>query len=289
MVDPTQHGPTVRRRLLGQQLRALREGAGVTLAEAAEAIRGSTSKVSRLETGQSPFRQRDVADLLTCYGLTDVEERDAVLSAARQASVPGWWRTYGDTLPGWLATYVDLEDAAQLIRTYELQLVPGVLQTEEYARAVISRGLASSHPPEVIEERVRLRMSRQQLLTREGAPDVWVVIDEAVLRRVVGSAEVMRAQIEHLIDTAKTPNVTVQVLPFSAGLHSADGGAFTLLRFAEPELPDVVYVERLISGVLLDRRDEVDRYTAVMNQLSVESASPDDTVDILTGLLEEVR
>jgi transcriptional regulator with XRE-family HTH domain len=278
----------VRRRLLGQQLRALREGAGVTLAEAAEAIRGSTSKISRLETGQSPFRQRDVADLLTRYGVTDVEERDTVLSAARQASVPGWWRAYGDTLPAWLATYVDLEDAAQLIRTYELQLVPGVLQTEGYARAVISRGLASS-PPEVIEERVRLRMSRQQLLTREGAPDLWVVIDEAVLRRAVGGPDVMRAQIEHLIDTAKTPNVTVQLLPFSAGLHSADGGAFTLLRFAEPELPDVVYVERLISGVLLDRREEVDRYTAVMNQLSVESATPDDTVDILTGLLEEVR
>lgn len=286
-MNPTQHGPTVRRRLLGQQLRVLREGAGVSLADAAEAIRGSTSKISRLETGQSPFRQRDVADLLTRYGMTDVEERDAVLGAARLASVPGWWRAYGDALPGWLATYVDLEDAAQLIRTYELQLVPGVLQTEEYARAVISRGLASS-PPDVIEDRVRLRMSRQQLLTRDGAPDVWVVLDEAVLRRMVGGARVMREQLEHLIDTAKTPNVTVQILPFSAGLHAADGGAFTLLRFAEPELPDVVYVERLVNGVLLDRREDVDRYTAAMNQLCVESATPDDTVEILTGLLEEI-
>jgi hypothetical protein len=134
-----------------------------------------------------------------------------------------------------------------------------------------------------------LRLSRQRVLTREGAPDVWVVLDEAVLRRVVGGPGVMRAQIEHLIDLAKTPNVTVQVLPFSAGLHSGEGGAFTLLRFAEPELPDVVHVERLTGGVLLDRRDEVDRYTGAMNQLCVESATPEDTVEILTGLLGELR
>ena len=282
------HGPAIRRRLLGRRLRELRERAGVSPAEAAEAIRGSTSKISRLETGQSPFRDRDVADLLTRYGLQGPEERDAVLALARQANFPGWWREYGDTLPSWLSTYIDLEDAAELVRIFEWRLVPDLLQTEDYARAVISRACAGS-PDEVIENQVRLRMGRQQVLAQPDPPDLWVVLDEAVLRRGVGSAEIMRAQIEQLIDTAKTPNVTVQVLPFSAGLHSGDGGAFTLLRFTEPQLPDVVYLERLTGGVFLERREETDHYTAVMNRLCIESTPPEDTVEILTSVLQGIR
>ncbi len=279
-------GPTVLRRLLGAQLRRLRERQGITREEAGYAIRASGSKMSRLELGRVGFKERDVADLLTLYGVTDERERESLLELARDANTPGWWHRYGDVLPGWFETYVGLEEAAALIRTYEVQFIPGLLQTEEYARAVISLG-NSAAPPEEIEQRVSLRITRQKLLTRGDGPRLWAVVDEAALRRPIGGREVMRGQIERLIEVSKLPGVILQVLPFRVGGHTAEAGAFTILRFPESDLPDVVYVEQLTSALYLDRRDDVDAYMEAMERLCVVSAPPDNTAEILSRILQE--
>jgi transcriptional regulator with XRE-family HTH domain len=279
-------GPTVLRRLLGAQLRRLRERQGITREEAGYAIRASGSKMSRLELGRVGFKERDVADLLTLYGVTDDTEREALLALAQDANSPGWWHRYGDVLPGWFETYVGLEEAAALIRTYEVQFIPGLLQTEGYARAVISLG-NSTAPREEIEQRVSLRITRQKILTRGDGPRLWAVVDEAALRRPIGGRDVMRGQIERLIEATKLPGVILQVLPFRVGGHTAEAGAFTILRFPESDLPDVVYVEQLTSALYLDRRDDVDAYMEAMERLCVVSAPPDDTAEILSRILQE--
>lgn len=279
-------GPTVLRRLLGAQLRRLRERQGITREEAGYAIRASGSKMSRLELGRVGFKERDVADLLTLYGVMNERERESLLELAQDANTPGWWHRYGDVLPGWFETYVGLEEAAALIRTYEVQFIPGLLQTEDYARAVISLG-NSAAPPEEIEQRVSLRITRQKLLTRGDGPRLWAVVDEAALRRPIGGREVMRGQIERLIEATKLPNVILQVLPFRVGGHTAEAGAFTILRFPESDLPDVVYVEQLTSALYLDRRDDVDAYMEAMERLCVVSAPPDNTAEILSRILQE--
>jgi len=279
-------GPTVLRRLLGAQLRRLRERQGITREEAGYAIRASGSKMSRLELGRVGFKERDVADLLTLYGVNDDTDRDTLLALAQDANSPGWWHRYGDVLPGWFETYVGLEEAAALVRTYEVQFIPGLLQTEEYARAVISLGNSAS-PPEEIEQRVSLRITRQKVLTRGDAPRLWAVVDEAALRRPIGGRDVMRGQIERLIEATKLPGVILQVLPFRVGGHTAEAGAFTILRFPESDLPDVVYVEQLTSALYLDRRDDVDSYMEAMERLCVVSAPPDNTAEILSRILQE--
>ncbi|MCW2861608.1 MAG: transcriptional regulator [Actinoallomurus sp.] len=279
-------GPTVLRRLLGAQLRRLRERQGITREEAGYAIRASGSKMSRLELGRVGFKERDVTDLLTLYGVTDETDRDTLLALAQDANSPGWWHRYGDVLPGWFETYVGLEEAAALVRTYEVQFIPGLLQTEAYARAVISLG-NSTAPPEEIEQRVSLRTTRQKLLTRGDSPRLWAVVDEAALRRPIGGRDVMRGQIERLIEATKLPGVILQVLPFRVGGHTAEAGAFTFLRFPESDLPDVVYVEQLTSALYLDRRDDVDSYMEAMERLCVVSAPPDDTAEILSRILQE--
>jgi len=279
-------GPTVLRRLLGAQLRRLRERQGITREEAGYAIRASGSKMSRLELGRVGFKERDVTDLLTLYGVTSETDRETLLALAQDANSPGWWHRYGDVLPGWFETYVGLEEAAALVRTYELQFVPGLLQTEDYARAVIALGNSSS-PPEEIEQRVSLRMTRQKLLARGDAPRLWAVVDEAALRRPIGGRDVMRGQIERLIEATKLPGVILQVLPFRVGGHTAEAGAFTILRFPESDLPDVVYVEQLTSALYLDRRDDVDAYMEAMERLCVVSAPPDNTAEILSRILQE--
>ena len=279
-------GPTVLRRLLGAQLRRLRERQGITREEAGYAIRASGSKMSRLELGRVGFKERDVADLLTLYGVTDDTDRDTLLALAQDANSPGWWHRYGDVLPGWFETYVGLEEAAALVRTYEVQFIPGLLQTEEYARAVISLGNSAS-PPDEIEQRVSLRITRQKLLTRGDAPRLWAVVDEAALRRPIGGRDVMRGQIQRLIEATKLPGVILQVLPFRVGGHTAEAGAFTILRFPESDLPDVVYVEQLTSALYLDRRDDVDSYMEAMERLCVISAPPDNTAEILSRILQE--
>jgi transcriptional regulator with XRE-family HTH domain len=279
-------GPTVLRRLLGAQLRRLRERQGITREEAGYAIRASGSKMSRLELGRVGFKERDVADLLTLYGVTDDTDRETLLALAQDANSPGWWHRYGDVLPGWFETYVGLEEAAALIRTYEVQFIPGLLQTEEYARAVIALGNSAASPEE-IEQRVSLRATRQKLLTRGDSPRLWAVVDEAALRRPIGGRDVMRGQIERLIEATKLPGVILQVLPFRVGGHTAEAGAFTILRFPESDLPDVVYVEQLTSALYLDRRDDVDSYMEAMERLCVVSAPPDKTAEILSRILQE--
>jgi transcriptional regulator with XRE-family HTH domain len=283
---PAGGGPKVQRLLVGAKLRRLRTDIGLSREEAAEAIRASAWKIHRLENGQVGFKQRDLVDLLERYGVTDPDEIDELLTLAREANVPGWWQHYGDVLPQWFRTYVDLESAATLIRTYEGMFVPGLLQTDDYMRAVIRD--ASLESSEEVGRRVRLRMARQTLLTREHPPRLWAVVDEAALRRPVGGREVMRGQLERLIDATKLANVTLQVLPFGAGAHPAMVGAFSILRFADRELPDVVYLEHLTNAVYLDKRAEVERYLDVMELLCVDSEPPTKTVDLLTKILNQL-
>ncbi|MFG1701400.1 helix-turn-helix domain-containing protein [Nonomuraea sp. NPDC049309] len=279
-------GPTALRILLGSQLRKLREAKNVTREEAGHIIRGSESKISRMELGRVGFKERDVADLLTLYGVVDEEARAAVLDLVATANEPGWWHRFNDVLPTWFQAYVGLEEAATRIRTYEVQFVPGLLQTKEYARAVVTAGAAGIGAEE-IARRVDLRLERQKIFDKPDGPVFWAVIDEAALRRPIGGVEVMRAQIEHLIDLMRQPNITIQIMPFSFGGHSAEGGAFSILRFADTDLPDVVYVEQLASALYLDKREDVDRYTEVMERLCAVSTTPDETIELLRTIADE--
>ncbi|MFH8410328.1 helix-turn-helix domain-containing protein [Streptomyces sp. NPDC018019] len=282
-IDHPRGGPTVLRIILGTQLRRLREAAGITREAAGEAIRGSHAKMCRLELGRVGCKERDVADLLTLYKVTDEDERAGFLALARGTSTPGWWHRYSDVLPGWFETLIGLEEAASVIRTYEVQFIPGLLQTADYARAVCRLGSLSRTE---IERRVELRLQRQALLTAPGAPRLWAVIDEASLRRPLGGPGVMPAQLRHLLEMARRPNITVQVAPFHLGGHAAAGGPITILRFLEPDLPDIVYLEQLTSALYLDKRDDVDHYLAVMDRLSAQSESPRTTQAILEELVE---
>jgi transcriptional regulator with XRE-family HTH domain len=280
-------GPTVRRMLVGAQLRRLRTEAGLSREQAGEAIRASEWKIHRLENGQVGFKERDIIDLLRLYGVTDPDEVAAFLLLTREANNPGWWQHYGDVLPQWFRTYVDLESAATLIRTYEGQFIPGLLQTDDYMRAVV-QGAHLDESSEEVGRRVRLRMARQTLLTGEQPPRLWAVVDEAAMRRPVGGREVMRSQMERLIEAAKLPNVTLQVLAFDAGAHPAMVGSFSVLRFPEEELPDVVYLEHLTSALYLNKPEEVDQYLHVMESICVRAAPPDQTVALLHQIMEEL-
>lgn len=284
--DNLRAGPTALRMLLGAQLRRLRESAGVTPEDAGYQIRASRSKISRLEHGRVGFKIRDVEDLLTLYGVTSASARTGLLTLAQQANKQGWWAEYGDVMPEWFEAYIGLEAAAGLIRTFELQFVPGLFQTESYARAVARQG----HPaerPEDTERRVRLRMKRQELLGGPYPPRVWSVMDEAALRRPVGGPEVMREQFRRLLEVARLPQVTLQVVPFSRGGHAAEGGSFSILRFGEPDLPDVVYTEQLTGALYLERRSDVDHYMEVMNRLSADALTPSGTARFLRAMLRE--
>jgi transcriptional regulator with XRE-family HTH domain len=285
MTEPA-HGPTVLRILLGTHLRRLRESRGIPAQEAAKVIRGSESKISRIELGRNAIREIDILDLLTYYGV-GAGEREQMLALAEQANRPGWWHRYNDILPEWFQTYIGMEESAASIRIYEPQFVPGLLQTEEYARAIIMQGAPGVDPDEV-ERRVALRMGRQKLLTRENPPRYWVIMDEAALRRPMGGRDVHFAQIERLCDLVGEPNITLQVMPFRYGGHAADGGAFTIMRFPETDLPDVVYMEYLTGAHYVDKPEEVERYAAVMERLSVAGTSPDRTREILAGMLKEI-
>src|SRR5437660_4828520 len=278
-------GPTVQRLVLGSQLHRLRESRGITAEQAAEAIRGSHSKISRMEQGRVGFKERDVADLLILYGVADAEERAALLNQAREANTPGWWHAYSDVLSARLEPYVGLEAAASVIRTYQIQFVPGLLQTEGYARALIRQGSAATE--EEIERRGELRVSRQEILRRPDAPQLWAVVDEGALRRPVGSRQVVREQLQYLIEVADHPAVTLRIMPFSAGAHPAMGGPFTILRFAEPDLADVVYIEQLTSALYLDKPAEVDSYLEVMEQLCLQAEPVADTTKILQQIYSE--
>jgi transcriptional regulator with XRE-family HTH domain len=279
-------GATVVRMVLGAQLRRLREKAGLTPEQAGYEIRASRSKISRLEHGRVGFKIRDVEDLLTLYGLTDQKLRLGLLALAEQANEQGWWTQYSDVLSEWFETYLGLEAAASLIRTFELQFVHGLFQTRDYARAVTMLGYSAS--PEVeVDRRVELRMARQELLVSPEPPRVWSVMDEAALRRPIGGRDVMRAQLAHLLEVGTMPEVTLQVVPFRRGGHAAAGGSFTILRFAEDDVPDVVYIEQLTSALYLDKREDVDHYLEVMNALSTEALTPAESKDFLADILRE--
>lgn len=281
--DPT--GPTVLRMVLGNQLRQLRETSGITQREAADVIRGSAAKISRLESGRSPLRRRDAADLLTRYGVHGDTERSAFLALVDRAGARSWWHEFADLVPSWFQTYVGLEASASLIRGYEVQFIPGLLQTEDYARAVIALGHPLADRQEM-DRRAGLRIARQKLLAGPCPPRLWVVIDEAALRRPLGGQAVMREQLRHLRQAAALPNVTIQIMPFERGGHAAAGGPFTILRFRELTLPDIVYLEQLTSATYLDKRDDADHYLSVMNQLCVEALPAADTQGFLTSLID---
>ncbi|QDY11771.1 helix-turn-helix domain-containing protein [Micromonospora sp. HM134] len=273
--------------LLGAQLRRLREASGVTREGAGWEIRSSESKISRMELGRVGFKERDVADLLTLYGVTVAEERDALLKLARDANSPGWWHRYGDVLPGWFQSYLGLEAAAVLIRSYEVQFVPGLLQTPEYARSVVLLGHRGAAVEEV-DRRVELRIQRQQVLHRENPPQLWAVIDEAALRRPIGGPQVMHGQLTALIEATRSSHIRLQIIPFDAGGHAAAGGAFTILRFGDDDLPDIVYIEQLTSALYLDKREDLDYYAAAMERLCVEATPPERTPEVLTRLRDEL-
>jgi transcriptional regulator with XRE-family HTH domain len=272
--------------VLGTQLRRLREEHGITREAAGDAIRGSHAKISRLELGRVGCKERDVADLLTLYQVWDPKEREEYLSLARQAGSPGWWQKYSDVMSPWFDRLIGLEEAASVIRMYEVQFVPGLLQTRDYAREVIRLG----HPRDderQSDRRIRLRMERQSILDRPHAPRLWAVMDEAALRRPLGSREVMQEQLRHLIKATQQPNITLQIAPFTIGGLAAAGGPVTILRFLEPDLPDIVYLEQLTSSLYLDKREEVEGYMVVMDRLCAMAEPPARTAGFLEELLSE--
>jgi transcriptional regulator with XRE-family HTH domain len=282
-VPDSSEGPTVLRILLGGHLRRLRESKGITARQAAAEIRASESKISRIELGRNAIREIDVLDLLTLYGVSP-EEKEQLLGLAEQANQPGWWHRYHDILPEWFQAYVGMEEAARSIRVYEPMLVPGLLQTEEYAYAVISLG---DFPIEEAERHVVLRKERQRRF-REGKLKLWVIVDEAALRRPVAGADVQIEQLRYLREQSARPNLTLQVIPYGAGGHAAPTG-FSVLRFPERDLPDVVYVENLTSALYLDKQAEVDRYLLAMERLSIVAHEPQRTPAIIDRIIRELE
>ncbi|WP_116246269.1 helix-turn-helix transcriptional regulator [Nocardiopsis sp. FIRDI 009] len=278
-------GPTVLRILLGSQLRRLRQAKGISRHDAGYAIRASHAKISRMELGQVSFKPRDVDDLLKLYGVDDAGEREALLGLISSANAQGWWHQYGDVLPQWFGVYIGLEEAASVIRTFEVQFVPGLLQSEDYARAVIRLSRTATSDDDVTN-RVSMRMHRQRRFVEPDAPRLWAVIDEAALHRPYGGADVMRGQIEHLIEMTRRPNITIQVATFAMGGHAAAGGPFSILRFPTPQLPDVVYLEQLSSALYFDKYDDTHRYALTMDHLATQAPPPNETEGILRGFLE---
>lgn len=287
-VDPTASsgGPTALRIVLGAQLRRLREASEISRADAGYSIRGSESKISRLELGRVGLKERDVADLLTMYGVTDETDRETFLEMVRRSNQPGWWHRYTDSMPDWFHDFVGLEEAAVRILTYELQFVPGLMQTEDYARALVSHGRPDSASAEA-ERLVGLRMTRQKILNRSGGPRLWAVIDESVLHRPIGGRRVLLAQLDHLLELTKDPQITLQVVPYPLSGYAAEG-PFTMLRFGEAELPDLVYIEHLAGALYLDKRDDVELYSRVFDRLTVDAHTPDRTRQTLSKLRAEI-
>lgn len=278
--------PTARRIMLGARLRRLREAAEISRAEAGYAIRGSESKISRLELGRVSFKLRDVTDLLTMYGVIDPEVREACLAMVKASNEPAWWHRYTNLLADWFQDYLGLEESASRIQTCEQQFFPGLMQTEDYARAIATHGW-SDLSSQSVDLHVSVRMRRQALLTRPDAPKLWAVIDESVLHRPIGGRRVMLAQLEHVLELTKRPNITLQVVPYELSGYVAEG-SFTMLRFDEPELPDVVYIEHLSGALYLDKRSDTELYGRVFDQLTVNAKTPDYTRQFLTKVHAEI-
>ncbi|MEU9361963.1 helix-turn-helix transcriptional regulator [Streptomyces sp. NPDC048301] len=276
--------PTALRMVLGAQLRRMRGEAGITPDIAARRIRCSTAKISRMETGHSPCKERDAADLLELYGVTDPVRTAEFIELVRRAGLRGWWRNYADVMPDWFEPLVGLEEAAASIRTYEAHYVPGLLQTADYAHAVVRSGHALESE-EMTRRRVELRLRRQELLQRADAPKLWVLLDEAVLMRPTGGAGVMREQLGHLLEMTELPHVIVQVAPFEVTAHTSPGNAITYLRFAMEGLPDVAYIEHLTNATSVNKPDSTDEYRWILDSLSAQSPSPAESRKLLVEAL----
>ncbi len=284
---PATPSPTARGRRLRHELRRLREEAGLTHSEVARRLEWSASKVSRIETGQSRAQTGDVRDLLEVYGITDAATCEALVQLAREARRRGWWTRYTDVLGG--GTYVGLEAEAATLHTYESMFVPGLLQTEDYARAVV-RAWQARPDPEALERAVTARMARQEILSRTDPPEIWAVLDEAVISRPVGGPETMRAQLQHLIDVSSRPNspVTLQVLPFAAGAHPGMDGTFVVLDFHTPKDPPIVYLETATDGLYLEEPSDIERYTLRFNHLVARALGPDESRAMIAGLAQRM-
>ncbi|MGH3166751.1 MAG: helix-turn-helix domain-containing protein [Trebonia sp.] len=282
-------GPTALRMILGKQLQALREKAEMSFDEAAAAILSSPFTIRRMERAEGGFKPLTVKSLLIAYGVTDTDEIEAFLSLCRDAARPGWWHSYGDVLPEWFRTFVGLEEAASLIRGYEPHWVPGLLQTEDYARASLQTG-APGAPEAEVERRVMLRLARQKILDRPDPPHLWVVIDETVLRRAAATtgASAMRTQIDRLIEATERPGITLQVLTFAAGMHAAAFGLFYLLRFPDKDMPDLVYSESMTSAWYIDKPREATAYLEVLDRVSAQAAPADSTARLLRTIRKEI-
>lgn len=277
--------PTVLRVLLGRRLGALRERAAVSREAAARILDVTPLTVRRMENSEVSLKIPYVRLLLAAYGATDGEAEEFI-GLVRTANKPGWWHRYRDALPSWFSAYVSLEDEAGLIRTYEPHYVPGLLQTEDYARAVLRAGAGRNSAE--LERRVALRVKRQQLLTKAKAPVVWILMEEAVLRRPVGGPGVMRGQVERLIEAASLPNVTLQIMPFAIGPHLGAFGPFHLFRFDSSELPDIVYTENLTGAVYMDQRPDVSAYLEVLDNMAVRATAMSGTRAFLQAIRKEL-
>ncbi|MFD8032819.1 helix-turn-helix domain-containing protein [Streptomyces sp. NPDC059717] len=265
--------PTVLRMILGRRLQDRRQGAGVSLEDAAKALRVKSLTIRRLEKAEVGLKPLYVEKLLETYG-ADQQEIDEFVALAEQANEPGWWHAYRDVLPNWFTAYVSLESGAKTLRTYEPHYVTGLLQTHGYARAVLRGGFPNENE-EDLQRRVDLRLTRQRLLEGSDAPTLWVVMEEAVLHRVVGGAEVMREQVDRLLEVSELDHISLDVVPFTAGAHVGACAPFTYFRFEEPELPDIVYSEILSASVYLDQRSDVVAHLEAHNRMSLLTSSAD--------------
>ncbi|MEE1940827.1 helix-turn-helix transcriptional regulator [Streptomyces sp. TRM 70361] len=279
--------PTVGQLVLGRRLQDLREKAGLKRDEAARILHVTSATVRRMETAEVALKIPYVKLLLEAYGVTGADA-EAFVALAEEANRPGWWQRFRDVLPDWFSVHVSLESAAKVIRAYEPQVVPGLFQTEEYARHILRTGAVGRSDPREVERLVALRMERQHLLARPDAPHLWILVDETALRRPVGSPAVMRAQVDRLLEDAERPNVTLQIAEFSSGFHPGTYGPFVLFRFGLPELPDMVYVEYLTGAVYLDERNEVASHLELLDRMSAQAATARRTKEILRGFRKEL-
>jgi hypothetical protein len=274
--------PTVRGRRLARELRRLREDQKLTLQEVADRLGWSRATVSRLETGQTRPRHGDVADLLDLYGVAS-PERDALITLARETRQRGWWTGYADVFTG---SYVALEDGASHIRSWDPQLVHGLLQTEAYSRAVISAGRMIADKAE-IDRRVAARKARQGLLDRPDAPRLHMIIDEGALRRRIGGAEAMADQLRALVVAAERPNVTIQVLSYEMGANAGLDGRFTLLSYPNPNDPDIAYVEGTMGNVYVESSEEIGQHVERFRRIRTASLSPEESIELISHVAKE--
>ncbi len=285
---PVRPSPTVRRRRLRYELRRLRTDRGMTIEQVQEASGGDIKapSISRWENGERSVRPTDLRLLLDIYQVAG-EQRETLLTLARQAKERGWWQSYASAIPEWFQVYLGLEAEAALIREYAAELVPGLLQTAEYARSFLHAPPAAATEEE-ITRRITVRLARQERLTADDPPEYWVVLNEAVIRRAVGGAEPMRAQLDHIVALAELPHVSVQVLPFGAGVHPAMEGAFSTLGFPEPADPDVVYMENHAGSLYLEEAAEIDRYTRMFSYLIAKALDPEESRRMITRVARDL-